>query len=261
MPALMFRSCPVVGFALLCLATPRLALAQEDEPADAATSEEEGATPLASVASAEEGEDRFVIRRGFYVTGDFGGYFTLGGEGYNAQPQFVGVPEQEFSSQSVSNFQPQVAITAGYDLVSSPGFNLGLGLRLALLFNDSSSQVTAEEIQNLGRDADGRPIARQVPEGFGVGQVGVSTKLGFMVSDRVAINGLVDAGLALVAPDPGSIEGGLGIGFAFGGGVGVEYATRLPGVSVGLEGRFIGTIVSDRFIPGISISAPLKYNF
>lgn len=218
------------------------ALAQESNVSDPTEADAQAA------ASVEEDEDRFEVRRGFYAVGDFGGYFSFGGRRFDTQTE-------TFSDRSVSNFQPMVGVTVGFDLVSDETINFALGLRLATYYNASSSRATDEQVASLGTEA------KVIAEDFGITQVGLSTKFGYMALDRLAINLVADGGLAIVDPDPGSVDGGTAFGVNFGGGLGLEFATQFPGFSIGLDVRFVGTLVSSRFIPGMSISAPLKYNF
>lgn len=231
-----------------------VAFAQDD---DAATEAPTDGAPEATVAEEEEQETRFPIRRGFYASGDFGGYFSFGGVNTNV----AGIP-----SRTVSNFQPAIGLTLGYDLVSTDSVNLAAGLKVGINFNAGAGRLTNDERTNSQ--------AMTYPSDYDLAQVGLAVKLGFMVLDRLAINAVVDGGLGIVSPDPsepaldplgGSAAnpnaGETGFGVIFSAGPGIEFFTLFPGFSVGLEARFQGTIVGDDFIPGLAITAPLKYNF
>ena len=200
----------------------------------------------------EDNNPRFPIRRGVFVTGDFGGYFSLGGRD-NTPPSFSG--------RTVSNFQPAVGLVLGYDFEPSETVQFAVGLKLGIAFNAGSARLSEADVAELGPDE-----AQTRPADFTIAQTGLALKFGFFPWRRVAINLLGEGGAAFVAPDPfasaTSAEGGrTNVGLFFGLGPGIEYFTLLPGFSIGLEARFTGTIASSEFIPGISITAPLKYNF
>ena len=206
--------------------------------------------PVEAVAVEEEQTDR--VRRGFHVSGDFGGYFSFGGRNTNDP----GLP-----GRTASNFQPMVAVTAGYDVVTTDRVHLAAGVRLASAFNAGSGRVSDAEAAN----GDVAELSRR-PADFSLLHAGAAAKLGFRLAERLSLNGLTELGVAIVEPDPAEPVTGpdgarTAVGFSFGVGAGLELATRLPGVSVGVDLRFIGTAVSSNFIPGMSITAPVKYNF
>lgn len=238
----------IFGAVLLASVAPASwAFAQDEAAADPAPAE----TPEGTLE--EEESDGFPIRRGFYASGDFGGYFSFGGRNTNLPPTFP--------SRSVSNFQPVVALTLGFDVVSSPSINWAVGLRVGAVFNAGSGRLTEADIAALGA-AD----ASTAPADYDLGQAGLASKLGFMVADRLAVNIVADVGAAFVGPDPSLPAtdpngGSTAIGVQFGAGPGIEFFTLFPGFSIGLEAKFVGTIAASTFTPGISISAPLKYNF
>lgn len=270
-PALMRYLRPVftcLGL-VLGLGTSSLALAQPDD-GDEAPSEEmeagEGEAPGGDAAPTPveqvEMRERFPVRRGLYVLGDFGGYFSFGGR----------ANEPGLSSRTVSNFQPYIGLSLGYDLVSTESVNWAAGVRWAVGYNAGSARISNADATSAAADPRVAASLETLPADFGIHQVGVGTKLGFMALDRLAINVVADGGLAILTPDPtvpglapeggNSPDGGsAGFGVNFGVGVGVEFYTLFPGVAVGLETKFVGTIVSSEFIPGMSITVPLKYNF
>lgn len=189
------------------------------------------------------------FRRGFFATGELGGYFSIGG---------IKTGDGSFASKSVSNFQPMVGLTFGYDVFTNESMNLSAGLRFAMGFNSTSAVVSADQAVASGEGTS-------YPEDFDITQIGLALKLGLLVGERGAVNIVADGGLGMVSPDPtvpGSDPnaGGIKMGVTFGAGVGGELATLFPGFSVGLEAKFVGTIAGE-FIPGVSIAIPLKYNF
>lgn len=248
-PALM-RYSSLLGAVLsagLASATPAFAQAPDEAPP-----EESPESPEAAASAAADEEDGFPIRRGFFAIGDFGGYFSFGGRNTNA-----GAP---FPSRTVSNLQPTIGLTLGLDLVSSRSINFAAGIRLGMAFNAGAGRLSDADIAQLGTAA-----ASTAPADYDLMQAGVAFKLGFMVAERLAINAVVDVGAGFVNPDPSapaSVPGGgdMSIGVLFGAGPGIEFHTLFPGFSVGLDVRFVGTIANE-FTPGLSITAPLKYNF
>ena len=246
------RSALSLGLLAASLSLGFDARAQEAAPvedgAEAAPVEGE-ATPDASVV---ERREQFPIRRGLFVTGDFGGYFSFGGINTN-------VPG--FPDKTISNFQPMVGVNVGYDVLTNEQLNIAVALRGALSYNAGSGVVD-------------RAVAQPThPVDFDMYQVGVAAKFGFMLLDRLTLNAVIDGGLALVTPDPDAAPvlpgtdtpnpnaGETAIGGMFGVGPGLEFHTLLPGFSVGLDLRFQGTFFGNAFVPGMSITAPLKYNF
>jgi hypothetical protein len=240
--------------------SPSSARAQDDiediEPED---DEEEATEPTESAEVAAD--DRVLpIRRGLFARGDFGAFFTIGGKDFRAADGAV-------SDNTVSNLQPLLGITVGYDVVQSPNINLALGARFATTFNASAAQIpgSTNNPATLPRDA------QSFPGDFGIYEFGAAADLTIMASDRLGVLVHADGGMSLVRPDPslpatsdaGTFVDGAGeatIGGIFSAGGGVEYYTLLTGVSVGFVAAFYG-VITDDFIPGVGLYIPLKYNF
>ena len=247
-PAPMRYSSLLVAVLSAGLATSATSAFAQDEAAPA-----EGDTADSAASAAAEEEDGFPIRRGFFAIGDFGGYFSFGGRNTNLPPAFP--------TRTVSNLQPTIGLTLGYDLVSNASVNFAAGIRLGMAFNAGAGRLSDADIAQLGQAA-----ASTAPADYDLMQAGVAFKLGFMVLERLAINAVADVGAGFVSPDPSTpasqVPGGgdTSIGVLFGVGPGIEFFTLFPGFSVGLDLRFVGTIANE-FTPGLSITAPLKYNF
>ncbi|MEL6184967.1 MAG: adventurous gliding motility protein CglE [Myxococcota bacterium] len=247
-PAPMRYSNLLVAVLSAGLATSATSAFAQDESAPA----EGAAADSAASAAAEEEEDGFPIRRGFFAIGDFGGYFSFGGRNTNLPPTFP--------TRTVSNLQPSIGLTLGYDLVSNESINFAAGIRLGMAFNAGAGRLSDSDIDQLGQ-----ATASTAPADYDLMQAGVAFKLGFMVLERLAINAVADVGAGFVSPDPSAPAsqpdgGDVSIGVLFGVGPGIEFFTLFPGFSVGLDLRFVGTIANE-FTPGLSITAPLKYNF
>lgn len=240
---------------------------EEGEPqaSDPGAAETEDASASASADTGRRAE-AFPIRRGVFARGDFGVLTTIGGEDFRRANSTV-------TSNSLSSVQPLFGVTVGYDVVSQTKFNLSVGGRFAAAFNSGAAQIPA-----------GANDAQTFPSDFGIYQAGLALDATFMTSPRFGILAHVDGGVSFVGPDPnlpatpiqpGTTEGGVTLddegfvegagGFTVGGifsaGGGVEYYTRLPGVSIGLTANFYGILAGDSFIPGIGVYVPLKYTF
>lgn len=259
----------------LVLAAPMTAFAQgeetppatEEKPAEETTAAPAEAVDTAKAAApAEEVKDEpFQIRRGFFAEADLGVYFTFGGRNTNDVN-----PENPFPKKGISNVQPYLALTAGYDLVHSEGFALSAGLRLGAGYSGGAGRVDDSELTGLqGSADDAKATIASVstkPSDFAVIEMGAALAAAIFVSQRVAITVKADGGIAAVDPNPTAYAADPGAASAtfapiIGGGLGVEYFTLLNDFSVGLDLRFAMVLVSGSSIPSASISAPIKYTF
>jgi hypothetical protein len=249
-----------LSFALVALLVPAIAFAQDDEGGEPAASEEKTAGGDKQPAEAsktetapEDPSERFRIRRGFFAETDLGVYFTFGGRNTN---DFI----NEFPKKTISNVQPYLALTFGYDLVHSEGFALSGGLRLSAGYSGGAGRVSDADLA-LGVEA----ISTRSSD-FAVLETGVALAAAIFMSDRLALTVKADGGMAAVDPNPtlSAAEDGAGAAvFApiFGGGLGLEYFTLLNDFSVGLDLRFAMVLISGASIPSASVSVPIKYTF
>lgn len=247
------------------LAAPSVAFAQEDDPDDLVVSkdeeESEEVAPAerevkpAEAAKAEamaSQQEAFVIRRGFWTQADLGVFFTLGGKNYDTL--------QGLTSKGISNIQPFVGVTAGYDIAYSDSYQFAIGAKLAAAYSAGAARVTDAALARVADDA------ATMASDFGIYELGLLAKFGFFLSPRVALNLAIDGGASFVDPDPtkaATEDGAGGAVFAplFGAGLGVEYYTLLNDFSVGLDLRFAMAMVSGASIPGLSITLPIRYTF
>lgn len=209
----------------------------------------------------------FEIRRGLFVRGDFGVFFAFGGDDVDRNSGTI-------SSNSVSNLQPLIGVTAGYDLFSNEKMNLSAGARLSYFSVSGASQV------DLAGVNAGTADATSFPADYDVFEAGVAIDYTYMFDERFGLLVHGDGGLGIISPDPdlsatngpaqsnennpGFFTEGAGdptFGGVFSGGVGVEYNTKLTGFAVGLTAAFYGVLTSESFIPGLGFYIPLKYNF
>lgn len=237
----------------------------EGTPESIEDNESLGAPAPAAAQAGVRGARNFEIRRGLFVRGDFGAFFAIGGNDVDRGTLAV-------EDNAVSNLQPMVGATVGYDLLTTEKINLSAGARFAYLFVAGSAQVDTDAV-NAGT-AD----PTSFPEDYEVAEAGLAVDLTYMLSERFGLLFHGDGGIGVVSPDPdlpatnappreneddGFVDGAGDpvIGGVFSGGAGVEYNTKLTGFSIGLTAAFYGVLTSESFIPGIGFYIPLKYNF
>lgn len=250
---------------VLCLAMPVVAFAQdgdefEEEPAASEEPTPGGETqPTAESAPAALAEasdsEPFKIRRGFFAETDLGVYFTFGGRNTNDTIT-------PFAKKTISNVQPYLALTFGYDLLHSDAYSLSAGLRLSAGYSGGAGRVSDAELAEPNFLAN---VASKSAD-FAVLETGVALALSVFMSDRVALTVKADGGLAAVDPNPAVYSDSPDAGSAafapiFGGGLGVEYYTLLNDFSVGLDLRFAMVLVTGATIPSASVAVPIKYTF
>jgi hypothetical protein len=235
---------------------------------------EEGAkaAPKGSGQAYANAEQRFPIRRGFFAEGDFGIFMTLGGRNTN---------NEALPSRGTSNVQPYLGVLVGYDLVTTDTINFAAGFKGALMLNGGAGRVTGADINNSGNPefpcaGDGDDLCTKSND-YEVWQVGVGGALDYLLTDRLGLAFKLDGGLALLNPSPFEAANQVGgdsddavanypnagkvaIGGIFSVSAGVSYATLLTGFTVGVDVRFSG-VVGGGFIPALSATVPIKYNF
>ena len=245
-------------FMALAMSLPAAAFAQGDGAEDI-----EAPPPEAQPVDETVQIARDEVRRGIFVALDPGVFVTFGGRNTN---------DPAVNAKVVSNTQPYVGMTLGYDVVSGSLFNLGIGLKLAAGFSSGAGRVTGEEHRCAEPGAPGCPPdspsyadLNTRPNDFAVYEVGLAAHLGFMVASRWAINAKLYGGVGFVYPDPTKFATEMGasnaaIGAAFGACVGIEYFTLINDFSIGLDNCFEGAMAGG-LIPAASWRIPIKYTF
>ncbi|MCB9655967.1 MAG: adventurous gliding motility protein CglE [Deltaproteobacteria bacterium] len=233
---------------------PTKALTATDGADDAAA----GDAAVGTVQGEVEGAAS-TIRRGFFVQGDVGLFTTLGGRS-NVAP---------YESRPLSNVEPQVALVVGYDVAHSPKYAFSVGVRFAMAFNSGAGRITAAEAAAATTDDPGTAVTKSAD--YSVMEAGLQLGLSWMVAERFALLFKADGGAGIVDPNPmlvATAPGAGGASFAplFGLAAGAEYFTLLTDFSVGVEIRFLGVLVPEAgggsaFIPGLALTAPVKYTF
>ena len=239
---------------------PLAAYAQDEGAGDPAGSEgaaAEGASEVADSAAAEADPapaQKFPIKRGFFVETDLGIFFTFAGRNTNDP---VNLPKRLYS-----NVQPFLGVTLAYDIAHSDAFSFAVGLKLGAGYSSGAGRISDREIQAAGNNL--AALATR-PNDFSILQAGVVAAVAIPATDRLWITGKVDGGLGVAQPNPNHIAEDAStpltaIGAVVGFGLGAEFFTLLNDFSVGLDLRFVLALVGDP-IPGLSVTAPIKYTF
>ena len=241
-------------FMALAMSLPGAALAQGD-----GADNDEAPPPEAQPVDETVQTARDEVRRGFFVALDPGVFVTFGGR----LPTTDARGRPVLVSKVMSNAQPYVGLTLGYDVVTGSLFNLGIGLKLAAGFNSGAGRHTAEEAVACESDPDACTPAR--PTDYAVYEVGLAAHLGFMAATRWAINVKLHGGVGFTSPHPTKLATEMGasdaaIGAAFGGCAGFEYFTLINDFSIGLDVCFEGAMAGG-LIPAASSRIPIKYTF
>lgn len=253
-----------VGLAISLGASASAWAQGEDKDAKAGDKKAEGKEAEAAAGTDTQPEaQRFKIKRGLYAEGDLGVFFTFGGRSNN--------PATDFPSRSTSNAQAYAGVTVGYDIFSGDAFSFGLGLKLAMGLNGGAGRLYDGEIQ----DQSLMPATKSAD--FNIIQAGVAANISILVTERLAIPIKLGGGAGFLNPDPTIPADQTKAGkFSFAPyvdfGAGIEFYTLLNDFSIGVFFRFVGTIAGTSydvpanvpgsdFIPGLSITAPIKYTF
>ncbi len=246
------RACIPVSVALfaslLTAAQARGADTQASAPKDEPLAESSVGLPDKEVKVGGEivgestgGATGFVFKQGFYTQSDLGVFFRLGGFtiGEECLPERTPCVPVE-----ISNGQPYIGLSAGYDLWSWLGVQASFGTGFVA---NAAHYGTSD---NNPRD-------------YGL----TFADLGFVAQyyvDRVALAVKVSGGALLVTPAPAPGEPDFGFNAIIG--VGVRYATLLPDTFVGIDGNFHAALLPDsggtmQLIPGFSFAPVIKYVF
>lgn len=178
----------------------------------------------------------FEPRTGAYVETQLGVFTALGGR------------------KMFSNAQPYVAVSLGLDL---PVDNLSVFLTAGHGFNAGSCREALDGQQCVQfKLEDGSPT--ESPNDFSVIPLEIGARYAFVeIVPRLKATAALTFGYQLLTPQVfenapgGSLHGGLGLG--------IIYATRLPGLDLGAE--VLGRFAFDPQIPSLSIYPRIRYVF
>jgi hypothetical protein len=215
-----------------------------DSPAAQPARVEDGARPAGSpgesgqvIGQSVGGATGFVHQTGFYTMSDLGGFVRFGGWADGEACGFRCV------QRPWSNLQPYIGLAMGYDIFDWLAVQGSFG---------------------TGFVANAAPVALtpNSPRDFGITFVNVAV-VGTLWLDRFGISGKVFGGGALLQPAPLPDE--LPLGGNVGAGIGLRWATLLPGVTVGADVNGYAVIAQGGgevlIIPGLSFAPVIKYVF
>lgn len=194
-------------------------------------------TPLASAADLSSQVEGFEYSRGFYTESDLGFFMRFGG--YADEKVGTNVTGSRTRAVIVSNLQPFVGFSVGYDVLDFLSLQLSYGTGYvagaAPRQNDSES-----------------------PLDHSLSLLNLAVVGNFLVLDRLALEARVFGGGAAFAPAPtpdaSNFAGDVG------GGIGVKYMTLLPGFIVGADANFLLTF--PEIVPAVTFSPLIiKYVF
>lgn len=177
----------------------------------------------------------FQPRSGWYAETQLGVFTAMGGR------------------KIFSNAQPYIGVSLGVDL---PVPNLQAFVSFAHGYNAGSCRDSAEGLCTTFKLEDGSPA--MAPEDFSVIPLEVGARYAFAeVLPRLKATAAATFGYQLITPmvfegaPGGSMHAGLGLG--------VAYATRLPGLEVGVE--VLGRVAFTPMLPSLSIYPRIRYVF
>ena len=195
--------------------------------------------PLARAAELSSQVEGFEYSRGFYTESDLGFFLRFGGWVDKKTGLTVAAGDQRAKPVIVSNLQPYVGFSVGYDVL--PFLSLQLSYGTGFVAGAAPRQGQSES-----------PVDQSIT------LVNLAVVGNWLVFDRFALEGRVFGGGAAFVPAPlpsASMfagDGGAGIGF--------KYMTLLPGFIIGMDVNFIATF--PEFIPALSFSPLIiKYVF
>lgn len=177
----------------------------------------------------------FEPRSGFYVETQIGVFTAMGGR------------------KTFSNAQPYLGVSFGADL---PVLNLQVFGTVAHGFNAGSCRVADERGCERFKLSDGSDAA--APDDFSVIPLEFGVRYAFIdIVPRLKATATVVAGFQFLTPQ---VYDGAPIGTLHaGGGVGVAYATRLPGLELGAE--VLARVGFSPMLPSLSIYPRIRYVF
>jgi hypothetical protein len=212
---------------------------KESDAEAAAAAEREVQYKGAELGEVVGGATGFVFKRGFYTQSDLGGYFRLFGYtddqtgGLRAKPVFW------------SNLQPYIGLSVGYDVLDFLAVQGSLGTGFV---------ANAAPIQG---DPDS-------PRDYGMIFTNIAVVPSWNFFDRYVLMGKVFGGGTFITPPPSLTVPFYG--FDVGGGIGLQYATLLTDVIIGIEVNSFVSFIPDGgggliIIPGFNFAPVIKYVF
>lgn len=212
---------------------------EEPDEDEAAAAEREVQYKGAELGEVVGGATGFVFKRGFYTQSDLGGYFRLGGY---TDSQDGGLRAKEVIW---SNLQPFIGLSVGYDVLDFLAVQGSLG---------------------TGFVANAAPIGgdQNSPRDYGMIFTNLAVVPSWNFFDRYVLMGKVFGGGVFLTPPPS-----LNVPFYggnVGAGIGLQYATLLTDVIIGIEVNSFVSFIPDGggsvlIIPGFNFAPVIKYVF
>jgi hypothetical protein len=203
------------------------------------------AAPQPALAAVPAGGVPQELREGLFAELGLGGFATAGGRSADGQ-------------ETLSDPQPYLELALGYDL--SPRWSLA-----ALFGLGASSQSCFATVDRRGLCVD----RVDVPENQAVGMADSFTVSAFLaavaykhrITDRLTLRPRLDLGFAALDPEPKRDQNGraLSSGLALGAGIGLEYATRMDHLAIGVEAA--ARLVVGPNVLCLAVYPKVKYTF
>jgi hypothetical protein len=235
-------------------------LAQSDDSDDflgeLEDAESDGASESGRIEAGEEEEDAmapaaelggatgFVFKRGFYTASDLGAFMRFGGYTYDEQTLCL-----RCKARTTSDLAPYIGLAVGYDMTEWLGLQLSFG---------SGYVAGAAPVQGT----DQAHLDSTYPLDHAITMVNAAAVFSWYIWDRLALEGKLFGGIAFLSPAP--MQDVDGLAFDGGAGIGLQYATLLTDVIIGLDTNFYAIYHPNAqvgLIPGLSISPVIKYVF
>ncbi|MFH1810995.1 MAG: adventurous gliding motility protein CglE [Pseudomonadota bacterium] len=188
----------------------------------------------AQVSSQVEG---FEYSRGFYTESDLGFFLRFGG--FADEKSGTVVTGSRTRAVIVSNLQPYIGFSVGYDVLDFLSVQLSYGT--GYVANAAPRQGQSES-----------------PMDHSITLLNLAIVGNLLVMDRLAIEARVFGGGAIFAPPP--VPDASMFGGNAGAGLGIKYMTLLPGFIIGADVNFLTTF--PEIVPALTFSPLIiKYVF
>ena len=161
------------------------------------------------------GATGFVFKRGFYTASDLGAFLRFGGYTYDEQTSCL-----RCKARTNSDLAPYIGLAVGYDMTEWLGLQLSFG---------SGYVAGAAPVQGTNQ----AHLDSTYPLDHAITMINAAAVFSWYVWDRLALEGKLFGGLAFLSPAP--MQDVDGLAFDGGAGVGLQYATLLTDVIVGID--------------------------
>ncbi len=257
-----------IGLGLLILGGPALFAQEDDVPLAGSEevivapepSEEEQVTYGGTVLNESVGgATGFQYPQGLYLSTDLGVFSRFGGYSDSGAMACV-----RCAPVFMSKAQPWLGINLGYDITKSFGFELSLSSGFIGEASAQGYDAAAGETSSLEPSCINSNDCTS-PENSNLTMLNLGITGTWFFYDRLALQGKLFGGVALMTADPNGNQANwllpddvnADLGFSFGLGFGLRYATLLPNVIIGLDVNLVGVYsqaLSTRHLFGAKVS-------